>query len=99
MRWAEPTLRLRLANWIDHFGMRGIGLPREQLNWKIPDDEKGYHSSGHAGGEDLLKLIRRINPKILIPVHTEDPGYFVKNLGDTSTRVQMPAEGQPIIFT
>mgnify|MGYP001059474237 CR=1 FL=1 len=88
----------RLANWIEHFGMKGIGLPRENLNWEIPENEKGYHSSGHACGEDLLDLVRRINPKILIPIHTEDPGYFVNNLKGTQIQVQLPVEGQPMNF-
>ena len=88
----------RLANWISHFGIKGIGLPREELNWDIPEDEKGYHSSGHACGGDLLDLIRRINPRILIPIHTEHPEYFVQNLKDTGIRVRVPTEGQPITF-
>ncbi|MBM3133606.1 MAG: exonuclease, partial [Chloroflexi bacterium] len=69
----------RLSNWIDHFGLKRIGLPRAELNWEIPEEEKGFHSSGHACGPDLLDLIRRINPKTLIPIHTEDPGYFTRN--------------------
>jgi len=89
----------RLANWIDHFEMKGIGLPREELNWEIPENEKGYHSSGHACGEDLLDLIRRINPRILIPIHTEDPGYFVDNLRGTGIEVRVPVEGEMMNFT
>jgi ribonuclease J len=88
----------RLTNWIAHFGIRGIGLPREELNWAIREDEKGYHSSGHACGADLLNLIRQINPKILIPIHTEDPNYFVQNLKDTSIEVRVPTEGQEMKF-
>jgi len=88
----------RLANWIDHFGIKGIGLPREELNWEIPEDEKGYHSSGHACGEDLLDLIRRINPQILIPIHTEDPGYFVENLRGSGIDVRPPVEGEMMGF-
>lgn len=89
----------RLANWIDHFEMKGIGLPREELNWDIPEDEKGYHSSGHACGDDLLDLIRRINPKTLIPVHTEDPSYFIQNLRGTGIEVRPPVEGEAMTFS
>ncbi len=88
----------RLTNWIEHFGMKGIGLPREKLNWDIPEEEKGYHSSGHACGADLLDLIRRINPKILIPIHTEDPGYFIDNLRGTGIDVCPPVEGEIMTF-
>lgn len=89
----------RLANWLDHFKIKGIGLPREKLNWEIPEEEKGYHSSGHACGEDLLDLIRQINPKILIPIHTEDPAYFAENLRGTGIEVRPPIEGETMSFT
>lgn len=88
----------RLTNWLAHFGMRALGLPREELNWEIPPEEKGFHSSGHACGPDLLDLIRRINPQTLIPIHTEDPAYFVHNLRDTEIEIRLPAEGRPMVF-
>ncbi len=94
----EKDMR-RLANWVDLFGMKGIGLPREKLNWEIPENEKGYHSSGHACGEDLLDMIRRINPKILIPIHTEDPGYFIENLRGSGIDVRVPIEGEMMNFS
>lgn len=46
------------------------------------------HSSGHAPVEDLQKFARAINPKMLIPIHTEYAGTFgeffdnVKVIGD-----------------
>lgn len=89
----------RLANWIDLFSMRGIGLPREKLNWEIPEEEKGYHSSGHACGQDLLDLVTRINPKILIPIHTEEPGFFIEHLRGTGIEVHLPIEGQRMNYT
>lgn len=89
----------RVANWIDHFGMKGIGLPREELNWDIPSDERRLHSSGHASGPELLDLIQKISPKILIPIHTESPDYFVDNLQGTGIEVRVPEEGQPMAFS
>lgn len=96
----EGTMDMwRLANWVAHFGIKAIGLPRGELNWEIPGDEKGFHSSGHASGPELLELIRRINPQILIPVHTEHPEYFVENLKGTGIEVCVPIEGQPMTFS
>ncbi|MFO8010611.1 MAG: MBL fold metallo-hydrolase RNA specificity domain-containing protein [Dehalococcoidia bacterium] len=89
----------RLANWIELFGMKGIGLPREALGWEIPEQEKGYHSSGHACGKDLLDLVQRINPKTLIPIHTEDPGYFVNNLRGSGIEVRVPVEAETMAFS
>ena len=34
------------------------------------------HASGHASGTELKRLINEINPKILIPIHTEKPELF-----------------------
>ena len=88
----------RLANWIAHFGMKAIGLPRGE-SWKIPEDEQGFHSSGHASGAELLDLIRQINPRILIPIHTENTDYFVQKLKGTGIEVRLPTEGQTITFS
>lgn len=34
------------------------------------------HCSGHAYAEDLMKIVKEINPKHLFPVHTEHPEMF-----------------------
>jgi len=86
----------RLHQWLEHFRMRGIGLPREELGWKVPQAEQGLHASGHATGPELLKLIKEINPEILIPIHTENPGYFATNLEGTGIRVHLPRYGEQI---
>jgi ribonuclease J len=49
----------RLGNWLKHFKMEGVGLPRRDLEGKPRPEEAGLHASGHAGPEDLLRLIRR----------------------------------------
>jgi mRNA degradation ribonuclease J1/J2 len=61
----------------------------------VPDPETGkplkgeddFHSSGHASASDLLELIRIIDPKILIPIHTEFPQFFVENCAKERTVV------------
>ncbi len=88
----------RLNNWLSHFGMKAVGLPREELKWEIPPEERGFHASGHAGGADLVNLIRQIKPQILIPIHTENPGYFEQKLKGTGIKVLIPSEGQTISF-
>ena len=61
----------RLHHWIEHFRMTGVGLPVEQPERKIPDNEEGFHVSNHAGGLELLNLIRSMAPRVIIPIHTE----------------------------
>jgi len=52
----------RVQNWLDHFKL----------------EYHKAHASGHACREDLLEAINEINPKSLIPVHTEHPEEFSK---------------------
>jgi mRNA degradation ribonuclease J1/J2 len=42
-------------------------------------DER-VHSSGHAIQPDLLGIVGTTGPRILISVHTKDPGYFLAQL-------------------
>ncbi len=50
----------RKMNWLDHFGIR----------------HENAHASGHASGEELREMIKAINPKVLIPIHTERADLF-----------------------
>jgi len=61
-----------------------------------PEFEEGYHASGHASGQQLLEIIETINPKVVIPVHTEHPEFFVENV---KFRVLPPKNGQKIDLT
>lgn len=36
------------------------------------------HASGHISGPELKKVIQFIQPKLLIPIHTEYPKLFKK---------------------
>lgn len=50
----------RVQNWLDHFKLR-----KEQV-----------HVSGHAGRPELISMIKKIQPKKIVPVHTEYPEGF-----------------------
>jgi ribonuclease J len=50
----------RLHNWLDHFGIQYYH----------------FHASGHAPGVDIVEMINEVNPKILIPVHTDKAEMF-----------------------
>ena len=51
-----------LQNWIKRFNM----------------DFHQAHASGHANMEEIFDIIRRIGPKVVIPVHTEHAEMFSK---------------------
>ncbi len=80
----------RLRNWLAHFGMRFIGDPE--------GGEEGLHASGHASGPELLRLIRGIRPQILIPIHTENPGYFAAHLEGEGIEVHIPEPGEHLLL-
>jgi ribonuclease J len=44
-----------------------------------PQFIRGYHASGHASKSDLRWVIEKIDPDVVIPVHTENPDWFVEN--------------------
>jgi len=49
-------------NWMKHFGIKFHKA----------------HCSGHISKQDLKEFIKKVNPKVLIPVHTENPEEFRK---------------------
>ena len=44
-------------------------------------------------------MIKEINPKILIPIHTERPQFFDEKLKDTGIEVRIPILGRPEVIT
>jgi len=86
---------VRLLNWLKLFEMRPAGVPDVETG-KPPEEEKGFHASGHITGPDLLELIATINPQVVIPVHTENREFFRRNIEPKKLRV--PAKGVPIIL-
>ena len=65
---------LRLWNWLQYFRFEVHGFS-VNTDGK-PVFEKGLHASGHISKEELEKVISDIDPDVLIPVHTESPGWF-----------------------
>ena len=53
-------------------GMKKILHECEKLGLRIVT----LHSSGHADESSIKKLIETVNPKVLIPVHTENAQRF-----------------------
>lgn len=51
----------KVINWLKYFDL----YPYEQI-----------HCSGHASGYDIKEMIQKINPKQVMPVHTEKPDVF-----------------------
>jgi ribonuclease J len=65
----------RVDNWLDKFGME-----RHQI-----------HCSGHAKGQDLFEIVKRIDAKMLFPIHTEYPELYVR----ATRNITIVEEGTP----
>ena len=50
----------RKDHWLNHFGVKKFSA----------------HASGHASGDEIKEMIKKINPKEVIPIHTEHPDMF-----------------------
>ena len=61
-------------NWMKHFKIRFHKL----------------HSSGHASAKDIAEFIKTVNPKLVIPVHTQNAGDFKK----LHPHVKLPQKGE-----
>ncbi|MFA5412656.1 MAG: MBL fold metallo-hydrolase [Candidatus Micrarchaeia archaeon] len=78
----------------EHF-LEGEGNEEEKRRWEAWMGHFGIkfhkaHCSGHASKEDLQRIIEKINPEILIPVHTSKPEEFRK----FHKNVKMPEKGK-----
>lgn len=91
---------VRLWNWIRHFGMEPVGLQpvARDATGRVTevDVTPGYHASGHASGPELLRLVNEARPEILIPIHTEQPDWWVEQLKGTGIQVAIPNFARPI---
>ncbi len=80
----------RLWHWIHRFGLESRGFSLEENDKPVFDSR--YHASGHASREDLASVIDKIDPDILIPVHTTGHSWFT----DTFDGVRKVREGERI---
>ena len=100
---------LRLQAWIDLAGMHQVGfrlVPRSngrpgEMEPSFDDPaHRGYHSSGHATEDQLVAMVRRIEPAVLVPLHTTNGRRYEKLLKDAGlkTRVESVTLGKPIAW-
>ncbi len=83
---------LRLYNWLKLFNLKVKGFKIVEKNGRaMPRFERGYHASGHASGEELLRMVEEIQPEVVVPVHTERPEFFVERL--SGVRVEVVGDG------
>jgi ribonuclease J len=72
----------KMKKWLRHF----------KINPNNNYEPIQIHASGHASGAEINQMIKKIKPKILIPVHTEHPDEFKNKDG----RIKIPNYCKPI---
>ncbi|MBI2842148.1 MAG: exonuclease [Armatimonadetes bacterium] len=82
----------RLRNWVSRFGMTLVGDPEDK------ESEVRYHASGHITGVALAELIDTMQPKHIIPVHTQTPEWFEQTFGSRMT-VLKPERCMPLAMS
>ncbi|MCI4337322.1 MAG: MBL fold metallo-hydrolase [Thermoplasmata archaeon] len=85
----------RLKHWIDWARMGTIGFTIDPATER-PEFVPGYHASGHASQAELIELVRRANPRAIVPVHSERPRRYAELLGPEGVRVVIPVQGRPM---
>ena len=78
----------RLRNWLKLFNFEFIGDP-ENKDHNLP-----LHVTGHAYPDTIKEVIERIEPEILIPIHTEKPEKFIDIA--PFTKVLLPSYGETL---
>jgi ribonuclease J len=78
----------KMVNWLDFFSVN--------YDYEINKDLKIFvrrHVSGHASKLELKKLIEKINPAKIIPIHTEHSELFEGMFGE---KIVLPKYSQPV---
>jgi mRNA degradation ribonuclease J1/J2 len=59
-------------------------------------DRARLHASGHATGPQLRDFVQRVHPRMLIPIHTQHPEWWLEALAGTDVAITLPEVGQQI---
>jgi ribonuclease J len=51
-----------------------------------------YHTSGHVFADDIIRLVKDLKPRLIVPIHTTCPGFFAEYFEN----VLLPEDGQTI---
>jgi ribonuclease J len=76
---------VRLNNWAAWLGLTIHGLSA--------DPAERLHASGHAGRSQLVDFVKAVQPRQLIPIHTEKPAWWLDRLAGAPITVTLPTYG------
>ena len=90
---------VRLWNWTAHLGLTLEGLEphRDERGVVVKvTPVEGYHASGHAAAAELAEFVRRVQPRRLIAIHTENAPAWRDLLHGASIDLVIPSYAEPI---
>ena len=70
-----------LSMW-NGYVIEGNPAYNERLTQSLGKDYKYMHTSGHCDMISLRKVLEILQPKMVIPIHTDNPEEFEKQFGD-----------------
>lgn len=82
----------RLRNWVGYMDLALCGDPDDP-------DAVSLHTSGHASGPELVEFVHTVQPRVLIPVHTRQPEWWLEQLKGTGIEVQVPIKGVAVALS
>ena len=81
-----------ISSYLDYYTEEFIddnySISRKLMEFGIPSYQ--IHASGHVMPHDLYQFITNINPKRLIPIHTENPQFFNELFKNSEIEVIIP---------
>ncbi len=87
----------RLWNWLRRLRMVPYGFAWEGADARgRPVFTEGFHASGHVHPDDLLDFLREVRPRYVVPVHTENPGWFAEHLRGEPVQVVEVEDGRAL---
>jgi ribonuclease J len=80
----RPSNGLYIHSTSEPFNEEGLIDEQRTRNWlrKYGLKRVHCHCSGHASGSEIVDLVNNVNPKTLIPIHTESPELFTIFFGE-----------------
>jgi ribonuclease J len=77
-----PGDRQKVLSMWDGYVKEGTEAYNEKLSNSLDGEFEYLHTSGHVDMKDLRDFFRLLQPKAIIPIHTDNPEQFAKLFGD-----------------
>ena len=71
-----------LSMWEGYVDVTKKGVYNEALAKALGDKYDKMHTSGHSDVKSMREVFRLLQPKAIIPIHTDNPETFAKEFGD-----------------